>query len=137
VKINFFDVLDVNIESLNVWSQFLVSSVLMSLYAAIKVLSQIWGSPFRPSPSRVALPPALQATKRICDSKRFLWPWFSKNHESVTWQIQDHFISIVLGSKHSETCWLVWSATISYCFKNIGAIQADDWCSTCTVCSKK
>jgi len=41
-----------NIESGNVWNQFLVSSVLLSLYAVTKELSQIWGSPFLPGPSR-------------------------------------------------------------------------------------
>jgi len=35
-----------NIESGNVWNQFLVSSVLVSLYAVTKVLSQIGGPLF-------------------------------------------------------------------------------------------
>jgi len=42
-----------NIERGNVWNQFLVSSVLVSLYAVTKVLSQIWGPSFaRATPGR-------------------------------------------------------------------------------------
>jgi len=37
-----------NIESGNVRNQFLVSSVLVSLYAVTKELSQIWWPPFFP-----------------------------------------------------------------------------------------
>ena len=51
MKLNFFDVLDkYNIETVNVWNQVLLSSVLASLHAATKVLSQIWGPPFCPHP---------------------------------------------------------------------------------------
>jgi len=49
VKINLFDLLDTvntNIERGNVWNQFLVSSLLVFLYAVTKVLSQILGPLF-------------------------------------------------------------------------------------------
>jgi len=39
-----------NIERGNVRNQFLVSSVLVSLYAVTKVLGQIWGPLFCPPP---------------------------------------------------------------------------------------
>jgi len=52
-----------NIERGNMWNQFLVSSGLVSLHAATKVLSRIWGPPFcSPPPGRGirgVLPPAL------------------------------------------------------------------------------
>ena len=49
VKVNLFDLLDTvktNIERGNVWNQFLVSSLLVFLYAVTKVLSQILGPLF-------------------------------------------------------------------------------------------
>jgi len=50
VKISFFEVFQINmsIEMGNVCNQFLMSSVLVSLYAVTKVLSQIWGTSFCP-----------------------------------------------------------------------------------------
>jgi len=41
-----------NIERGNVRNQFLMSSVLVSLYAVTKVLGQMWGPIFCPSPAR-------------------------------------------------------------------------------------
>jgi len=49
-KIHFFDVCDeYGFERGNVWNQYLVSAVLVCLYALTKVFCQIWG-PILPDP---------------------------------------------------------------------------------------